>query len=167
MHDPWKPNVTVAAIVEGEGDDAGRYLMVEEETRDGLRINQPAGHLEPGESLVEAVVRETLEETARRFEPRGILGIYLTRSVKTARDEPAGPVTYLRFAFVGAAGAAIDGRTLDDGIVRALWMSVAQIRACCERHRSPLVMRCVDDHVAGKPLATLDTLFADPSALAA
>jgi phosphatase NudJ len=165
MSDPWKPNVTVAAIVTGRGAQAGRYLMVEEETRDGLRINQPAGHLEPGEGIVDAVVRETLEETAHRFAPTGILGIYLSRSIRTRPDEPAEPVTYLRFAIVGTAGDAIAGLTLDDGIVRALWMSADEIRASRDRHRSAMVIRCVDDHASGKPLAALDLLYADPSAL--
>jgi 8-oxo-dGTP pyrophosphatase MutT (NUDIX family) len=165
MSDVWKPNVTVAAIVTGHGARAGRFLMVEEETRDGLRINQPAGHLEPGESIVDAVVRETLEETAHRFVPRGILGIYLSRSMKTRRDDPAEPVTYLRFAVVGDAGDEVAGLSLDEGIVRALWMSADEIRDCAARHRSPMVMRCLDDHLAGKPLGALELLYADPSAL--
>jgi phosphatase NudJ len=167
MSDVWKPNVTVAAIVVGTGAHAGHYLMVEEETRDGLRINQPAGHLEPDESLVDAVVRETFEETAHRFSPTGILGIYLSRSIKTGRDEPAEPVTYLRFAIVGTAGDAVAGVTLDDGIVRALWMSADDVRAARDRHRSPMVMRCIDDHASGRAPGPLDLLFADPSALAA
>jgi ADP-ribose pyrophosphatase YjhB (NUDIX family) len=165
MADQWKPNVTVAAIVEGRGTHAGRYLMVEEETRDGLRINQPAGHLEINESLVDAVIRETLEETAHRFAPTGLLGIYLSRSIKTGRDEPAEPVSYLRFAFVGTVGEAIHGMRLDDGIVRALWMTADEVRACRERHRSEMVIRCVDDHLSGKPIAPLALLYADPSAL--
>jgi len=165
MSEPWKPNVTVAAVVAGRGAQAGRYLMVEEETRDGLRINQPAGHLEPNEGLVDAVVRETLEETAYRFVPSGLLGIYLSRSIKTNPREPAEPVTYLRFAFVGTADSAIDGRTLDDGIVRALWMTLDEIRAAGDRHRSPMVRRCVEDHAAGRRLGALDLLSTDPSAL--
>lgn len=167
MSDVWRPNVTVAAIVVGSGARAGHYLMVEEETRDGLRINQPAGHLEPNESVVDAVVRETLEETAHRFAPTGILGIYLSRSIRTGRDEPAEPVTYLRFAIVGTADDAVAGLTLDDGIVRALWMSRDEIRRAGDRHRSPMVMRCVDDHASGRVVASLDLLFADPSALVA
>ena len=166
MSDVWKPNVTVAAIVVGQGTHAGRYLMVEEETRDGLRINQPAGHLDPDESVVAAVVRETLEETARRFTPEALLGIYLSRSIKTGPDEPAEPVTYLRFAFTGTVDEVVVDRPLDHGIVRALWMSADELRACRDRHRSAMVMRCVEDHVAGKPLAPLDLLVADPSALA-
>ncbi len=165
MSEPWKPNVTVAAIVEGRGAHAGRYLMIEEETRDGLRINQPAGHLEPGESLVDAVIREALEETAHPFAPHGVLGIYLSSSVKTRRDEPAEPITYLRFAFVGTVGEPIVGQALDDGIVRTLWMTADELRASQDRHRSPMVLRCIEDHAAGKPLTRLDALIADPSAL--
>ncbi len=167
MSDLWKPNVTVAAIVEGHGSHADQYLMVEEETRDGLRINQPAGHLEPDESLIAAVIRETLEETARAFMPRGLLAIYLSRSMKTGRDEPKEPVTYLRFAFVGSVDDVVADRVLDEGIVRALWMTLAEVRASHERHRSAMVMRCVEDHARGQPLAPLDTLVADASALGA
>jgi len=166
MLDVWKPNVTVAAVVVGRDAHAGRYLMVEEETSTGLRINQPAGHLEPGEGIVDAVIRETLEETGHDFTPEGVLGIYLSRSLKTRRDEPREPVTYLRFAFVGRVGEAVGDRALDDGIVRALWMSADELRACVERHRSPMVMRCVEDHVAGRPPAPLDMLVTDPTALA-
>lgn len=171
MSDLWKPNVTVAAIVEGRGPRAGQYLMVEEETRDGLRINQPAGHLEPDESLIDATIRETLEETAHRFTPIGLLGIYLSRSIKTGRDEPVEAVTYLRFAFVGSVDAPIGGRRLDQGIVRALWMTLDEVRASRESHRSPMVLRCVEDRArdraSGKPLASLATLVADASALGA
>ena len=91
----WKPHVTVAALVER----AGRYLLVEEETDEGIRINQPAGHWEPGERLVQAAVREALEETAHPFTPTHLVGIYnWTR--------PAGDITYLRFAFGGEVGEA-------------------------------------------------------------
>jgi 8-oxo-dGTP pyrophosphatase MutT (NUDIX family) len=165
MSEIWKPNVTVAAIIVGTGVHAGRYLMVEEETRDGLRINQPAGHLEVNEGIVDAVIRETLEETAHRFAPTGLLGIYLSRSIKTRRDEPAEPVSYLRFAFVGTVDEAIYGMRLDDGIVRALWMTADEVRACRARHRSEMVIRCVDDRLSCKPLAPLALLYADPSAL--
>lgn len=165
MSEIWKPNVTVAAVVEGRGPCAGRYLLVEEETRDGLRINQPAGHLDLDEGLVDAVIRETLEETAHRYEPTGVLGIYLSRSLKTKRDEPVEPVTYLRFTFVGTVGDRLDGLALDDGIVRALWMSIDELRACRDRHRSPMVMRSAEDHAAGKPCMPLSVLYTDPSAL--
>lgn len=131
--------MTVAAVIE----HGGRYLLVEEQTDEGLRLNNPAGHLEPGESPLEGVVREALEETARRFVPHALVGVYL------ARPNPVGP-TYLRFAFCGDAGEPIAGRTLDDGILRTLWLTHAEVLASRERHRSPLVARCVDDHAAGR-----------------
>jgi 8-oxo-dGTP pyrophosphatase MutT (NUDIX family) len=135
----WKPNVTVAAIAERHG----RFLMVEEQTMDGLRFNQPAGHLDPGESLLEASVRETLEETGHCFVPDSLVGIYQW-------PRPQGDVTYLRFAFAGEAGPHDPARPLDDGIVRALWLSRDDLRDCADRHRSPLVMQCVEDWCAGK-----------------
>ncbi len=167
MSELWKPNVTVAAVVEGRGAYAGRYLMVEEETRDGLRINQPAGHLDPDESIVDAAIRETMEETAHPFTPTGLLAVYLSRSMKNRLNEPIEPVTFLRFTFVGTVGEPIEGRKLDDGIVRALWMSLDELRATRARHRSPMVMRCAEDHAAGKPLVPLSVLYTDTSALGA
>ena len=142
----WKPNVTVAAVV---GRD-GRFLLVEEETSRGPLFNQPAGHLDQGESLVAAVVRETLEETAYQFRPSALLGIYQYR-------EPASGVTYLRFAFLGEITGHDPARALDEGIIRAVWMTPAEIRASHGRHRSPLVMQCVDDCIAGSryPLDSL------------
>lgn len=142
----WKPNVTVAALME----DRGRFLMVEEETSAGLRLNQPAGHLEEGESLVEACAREAMEETAHPFEPHALVGVYQWR-------RPDGEVTYLRFAFAGDSGEQVAGRALDDGIVRAIWMSPAEIEASRARHRSPLVWACVQDWLAGArlPLAVV------------
>ena len=143
----WKPNVTVAAIAELDG----RFLLVEEETDDGLRLNQPAGHLEPDESLVEAVAREALEETAYEFHPLHLIGIYRWRS-------PAAGITYLRFAFSGSAGPKYPRRQLDKGIVRALWLTPEEIRASRERHRSPLVLKCVEDYLNGRRIA-LDALI--------
>lgn len=138
----WKPNVTVAALVERDG----RFLLVEEETTEGLRFNQPAGHLDPDESLVEACAREALEETAHHFAPDALVGIYQwTRPGKAGEDD----VTYLRFAFSGKVGAHETARRLDDGIVRAVWMTLAEIEASVARHRSPLVLQCVRDYVAG------------------
>ena len=141
----WKPAVTVAAVVE----QGGRFLMVEEETPEGLQLNNPAGHLDAGESPIEAVVREALEETARAFVPEALLGIYLARFQRPARDED---VTYLRLAFSGTVGELIAGRRLDAGIVRTLWMTADELRASAARHRSPLVLRCIDDHLAGQRL---------------
>ena len=135
----WKPNVTVAALIEREG----RFLLVEEETDDGLRFNQPAGHLDEGESLVHACARETLEETAWEFRPTALVGIYQWQ-------RPRRDVTYLRFAFSGELGAHEAGRALDTGIQRAVWMTPDEIRASAERHRSPLVWQCVSDYLAGR-----------------
>jgi ADP-ribose pyrophosphatase YjhB (NUDIX family) len=142
----WKPNVTVAAVIER----GGRFLLVEEDTERGRLYNQPAGHLDEGESLIHAVARETLEETAHRFEPTELLGVYQYRST-------ADKVTYIRFAFTGVVTSHDPARPLDAGIVRAVWLAPEEIRAEASRHRSPLVMRCVDDYLSGKrhPLSVL------------
>lgn len=144
----WKPNVTVAAVVERDG----RFLLVEEQTSDGTRFNQPAGHLEAGESLQDAVIRETLEESAWRFTPTALVGIYQYHQADSG-------ISYLRFAFTGELADHDAGRKLDTGIVRALWMPAAEIRANRAKHRSPLLMRCVDDYLAGRryPLQLLYT----------
>ncbi len=143
MDERWKPRVTVAAIIEREG----RFLLVVEHTPDGLKLNNPAGHLDPGESLADGCARETLEETAHAFRPTALVGIYHSRmhSRSTGLD-----VTHLRFAFCGELGDLDPGRALDDGIVRALWMGVDELRACRERHRSPMLLRCVEDYLAGQ-----------------
>jgi ADP-ribose pyrophosphatase YjhB (NUDIX family) len=156
--DRFRPSTTVAAIIEREG----RYLLVEEETPEGLKLNQPAGHLEPGETPEQGVVREALEETGRAFVPQALLGVYLSRFQRPATGED---VTYLRFAYCGTAGEP-DGRALDAGIVRTLWMTPDELRASRARHRSALVLQCVEDHRAGvrHPLALVQadaTLF-DP-----
>ena len=135
----WKPHVTVAAVLERDG----KFLLVEEETDDGLRYNQPAGHLECGESLSEAAVRETLEETGYHFTPQFLVGVYHWRN--EARD-----ITYLRFAFVGEITGHEAQRKLDQGIVAAHWLTLDEIRALEARHRSPMIMRCIDDWRAGK-----------------
>ncbi|MCX7174003.1 MAG: NUDIX hydrolase [Proteobacteria bacterium] len=139
MNSIWKPNVTVAAVVERDG----KFLVVEEETDDGVRFNQPAGHLDEGESLVAACARETLEESAWHFAPSALIGIYQW-------PRPAGDITYLRFAFSGELGAHEAGRALDTGILRALWLTPAELEATRDRHRSPLVMQCVADYLAGR-----------------
>jgi 8-oxo-dGTP pyrophosphatase MutT (NUDIX family) len=158
MPAPWKPSVTVAAVVERDG----RFLMVEEDTPDGAKLNQPAGHLDPGESLIDGAIREALEETARVFTPSALLGVYMARS--GSAYEP-GAVTYVRFAFVGAVGDPLPGRPLDDGILRTLWLTADEVRARSAQHRSPLVQLCIDDCIAGRrlPLATIVT---HPSAVA-
>ncbi|ANQ85937.1 conserved hypothetical protein [Azoarcus olearius] len=139
MDNRWKPNVTVAAVIERDG----RFLVVEEETPEGLRFNQPAGHLDEGESLLAAAAREALEETAYRFSPEYLVGIYQW-------PRPQKDITYLRFAFGGSVAAAPEVRTLDAGIVRAVWMTRAELAASADRHRSPLILQCVDDWIAGR-----------------
>lgn len=134
----WKPNVTVAAVVERDG----RFLLVEEETEDGLRFNQPAGHLERGESLLAAVAREALEETAHVFRPSFLVGIYQW-------PRPTGEVTYLRFAFGGELGGFDLERPLDVGIVRTVWMTLEELKVTRPRHRSPLILQCCEDYLAG------------------
>jgi 8-oxo-dGTP pyrophosphatase MutT (NUDIX family) len=138
--EPWKPNVTVAAVVERDG----RFLFVEERTRDGLRLNQPAGHLEPGESLLQAVVRETLEEAAVDFTPTALVGVYLLHPA-----EGSAGVTYLRFAFAGTVGEPHPGRRLDRGIVRSLWLTAAELAAHPVQLRSTLVAQALVDYQAG------------------
>jgi ADP-ribose pyrophosphatase YjhB (NUDIX family) len=139
----WKPNVTVAALMEHEG----RFLLVEEETTEGIRFNQPAGHLDAGEALVDACAREALEETAYAFTPTELVGIY---QWPRPQKENEGDVTYLRFAFAGKVGVRETARALDTGIVRAVWMTPDEIEACAERHRSPLVLQCLRDYLAGQ-----------------
>jgi 8-oxo-dGTP pyrophosphatase MutT (NUDIX family) len=151
----WKPNVTVAAVVERDG----RFLLVEEETPDGIRLNQPAGHLDPGETPLDGAIREALEETACMFTPSALLGIYMARSLSATEREP---VTYLRFAFVGTVSEPEPGRALDHGIVRTLWLTAGEIQARQPEHRSPLVMKCVDDYVAGQRYP-LSVVYAHPS----
>lgn len=151
----WKPNVTVAAIVE----QGGRFLLVEEQTPDGLKLNNPAGHLDPGEAPADGCARETLEETGHRFRPTALLGIYLTR---TRRPSTGEDVTYLRLAFCGELGERDATRVLDQGIVRTLWLTPEEMRASAQRHRSPLPLRCMEDYLAGirHPLSTV---YIDPS----
>jgi ADP-ribose pyrophosphatase YjhB (NUDIX family) len=160
----FRPSVTVAAvIVRSAPDGAEEYLLVEEETAEGLRLNNPAGHLEQGESPLQGVDREVLEETGRRFEARALLGVYLSRFQRGARPgRPAEDVTYLRLAFAGTVGEPEPGRALDAGIVRTLWLRHDEVVASRERHRSPLVLECIDDHRRGQRLP-LDTIHADPS----
>ena len=125
MDNRWRPSVTVAAIIERDG----RYLMIEEETSEGLRINNPAGHLEPGETPEEGCAREALEETTWQFRPTGLLGVYISRFQRSTTGED---ITYLRFAFTGEVGEEVPGRALDVGIVRTLWMTPDELRATAE-----------------------------------
>ncbi|MGQ9685161.1 MAG: NUDIX hydrolase [Thiobacillaceae bacterium] len=148
----WKPHVVVAAVIEEDG----RFLLVEERTAEGLRFNQPAGHLEAGETLLDAVRREVFEETAHHFEPQALLGIYRWQHPERAR-------TYLRFAFVGPTTGYDPTARLDEGILRAVWMTPAEIRRVAARHRSPLVARCLEDYATGRryPLELLNDLNAE------
>ena len=146
----WKPSVTVAAVIERNG----RFLLVEEHTPEGLRLNNPAGHLDPGESPQQGCARETLEETAHTFTPTALVGIYLSRFQRGDED-----ITYLRLAYCGAVGAPDPARALDTGIVRTLWLTAEEIRQSADLHRSPLVLQCMEDYLAGKryPLDLVST----------
>ncbi len=155
MNMRWKPSVTVAAIIERDG----RFLLVEEETPEGLKLNNPAGHLDPGESPAEGCAREALEETTHQFKPTHLLGIYLSRFQRPQTDGIVEDITYLRFAFAGELGAVVPGRQLDTGIVRTVWLTPDEIRASVARHRSPLLLRCMEDHLRGQryPLESVYT----------
>jgi len=141
-----RPSITVAAVI-GRG---GRFLLVEEEDEGRIVFNQPAGHLEQHESLVEGCRREVLEESAWHFRPSELVGIYRWSKPRRAADAE---VSYLRFAFCGELGEHEPERKLDAGIVRAVWLDIDEIRASRERHRSPLVLRCVEDYLAGRRYA--------------
>jgi 8-oxo-dGTP pyrophosphatase MutT (NUDIX family) len=147
----WKPSVTVAAVIERHG----KFLLVQERIDGQLVLNQPAGHLDPGESLVAACTREVLEETAHRFEPTGLVGIYRWRHA--AKD-----VTFLRFCFHGRVGQADSFGKLDQEIVALHWLTATQLEERRAEHRSPLVQKCVEDFLAGRhyPLEVLSSEFA-------
>ena len=143
--DDWKPSVTVAAVIER----GGRFLLVEEIAEGRQVYNQPAGHWERGETLVEACTREALEETAHAFVPRELTGIYRWEYRKPGSAAGAGN-SFLRFAFCGDVGELDAKRRLDKEILRAVWLTLEEIRELQPRHRSPLVMRCIDDYLAGR-----------------
>lgn len=145
----WKPNATVAAIVERNG----QFLLVEETTSRGNRFNQPAGHLEDGETITQAVIRETREETAYDFVPESLLGVYHWRHEHNE-------TTYLRFAFIGHVTNHYPEQDLDEGIVRAVWMDIDEIREKQALMRSDQVLTCFEDYLAGKhyPLETITHL---------
>ena len=161
MTRPFKPSVTVAAVIAKDFDGVQKFLLVEELTRDGLKLNNPAGHLDEGESLADGCARETLEETAYHFKPTAVVGVYMSRFQRTHPDAPSGQedITYLRFAFCGELGEHVAGQALDEGIVQALWLTADEIRACAERHRSPLLLKCMEDYLAGQrfPLGLVTT----------
>lgn len=167
MNNRWKPNVTVAAVIERDFGGVQKFLLVEEQTRDGLKLNNPAGHLDAGESPVQGCVRETREETAFHFTPTALVGIYMSRFERQQAGlaQPL-DITYLRFTFCGDLGPHIPGQALDEGIVGTVWLTADDIRACSARHRSPLVLSSLEDYLAGQryPLSLIHT---DPSLFAA
>ena len=136
----WKPHTTVAAMVEQDG----KFLLVKEKVKGEVVYNQPAGHLDPGESLLEAVVRETMEETQLEFKPVALQGVY--RFVVDSSPDSS----YIRFLFRCTVGDSLKG-ALDEGIISAEWMSYEEIKACRQQHRSPLVMQCVEDYLSKSP----------------
>jgi len=146
---PQKLDVTVAAVTE----DDGRFLVVEERINHQLVLNQPAGHVEHGETLLEAVIREAREETAWCFEPRALVGAYLWRNPSTG-------LTTLRFAFTGTVSDHKPEQPLDTGIVTTHWLTRAELQEREKRLRSPLVLRCVDDYLSGsrQPLESVARL---------
>lgn len=144
------PDITVAAVTE----TAGRFLVVEERINRRLVFNQPAGHVERGETLLAAVVREVREETAWGFEPHGLLGVYLWKNPSSGRFT-------MRFAFTGVVMDHDAKQPLDRGIVCTHWLSREDLREREPRLRSPLVLRCVEDYLGGTrmpldPVAHLD-----------
>jgi ADP-ribose pyrophosphatase YjhB (NUDIX family) len=145
----WMPHATVAAIVE----DNGKFLLVEETTERGNRFNQPAGHLEDNETLIQAVIRETLEETAYAFKPESLLGVYHWKH--THND-----TTYLRFAYIGSVSNHQPLLALDEGIIRAVWMTADEMRTNAMLMRSPQVLTCVEDYLSGQkfPLSVVTHL---------
>ena len=136
---PWKPAVTVATVVERQD----RFLLVEEYADGELVYNQPAGHLDDNETITAAAVRETLEETAWEVTLDGLVGIYHWR-------HPASGLTFIRFCFAASTDRHYADRPLDSGIQRAVWLSRAEIVALQDRLRSPMVLRCIDDYLAGQ-----------------
>jgi len=145
----WKPHATVAALCERDG----RFLLVRERVGDAIVYNQPAGHLDPGETLLQAVVRETLEETRYQFTPTALQGIY-----RFNPDDDA-DTTYLRFLFRGEVGERLPGE-LDKEIIAAEWLSYEKVQSLIARHRSPMVMQCIDDFCSG-PGYPLDVISRD------
>lgn len=145
-------HITVACVVERDG----RYLLVEEQINQALVLNQPSGHWEPGETLIEGAARETLEETAWEVRPIALLGVY-------SYQPPELHYGFLRFAFVAEALQHHPGRVLDDGIADAVWLTPNELAAQSARHRSPMVQRAVADHRRGRrfPLDLLAHLAPD------
>jgi len=147
----WKPHATVAAVIERDN----KFLMVEEFIHGEKVFNQPAGHLDPDESLIDAVIRETLEETAWHFTPEAITGIYLWK-------HPVNAESYLRVAFCGTCKDHNPEQTLDDGILQAVWKSRDELITQQPQLRSPMVINCIDDYLAGKRFS-MDMLINVPT----
>jgi len=147
----WKPHATVAAIIERDG----KFLMVEELIHGEHLFNQPAGHLDPDESLIDAVIRETREESAWQFIPQAVTGIYLWK-------HPDSGKTFLRVAVCGSCENHDPEQTLDDGIIRAVWKSRDELTQASCKLRSPMVLNCIDDYLTGKRYP-LDLLINVPS----
>jgi ADP-ribose pyrophosphatase YjhB (NUDIX family) len=143
----WTPHVTVAAVIESEQG----FLLVEENSDNMIVFNQPAGHWDAGETLIEAAIRETLEETAWHFVPQAIVGIYTYTS-------EINQITYLRICFCGTVTTHEPHRPLDTGVMRAVWLTREQLLQ--QKLRSPMVLRCIDDYLAGirYPLSLLTAL---------
>lgn len=135
----WPPYITVAAIIE----DAGKFLLVEEQIENKIVYNQPAGHLEPNETIIAATIRETLEETAWHYQPNALVGLYFYTN--ECEDK-----TYLRFCFCGIGVKHDATRALDQDIIRALWLSYDEIQQRSKQLRSPMVLQCIEDYMQGK-----------------
>jgi len=135
----WKPHVTVAAVIEQDN----QFLLVEEKIDGKLVLNQPAGHLEPGESIIDAVIRETREESGCVFKPEHLVGLYRWQMPDKNR-------TYIRYAFAGKIAQTIENAELDDDIIRTLWLSYDDICEQLSSLRSPLVKQCIDDYRSGQ-----------------
>ncbi len=148
----WKPNVTVAAIVECDQ----KFLLVEENADNHIVFNQPAGHLEKDESLIDAVKREVLEETAWEFIPRAIVGFYMY-------PDQHSDITYLRLCFSGTCENHHPEQALDDGIIQTVWLNKEEIKENEDKMRSPMVTQCIDDYLSGKkyPLDLINSYLAD------
>ncbi len=149
MNEIWTPHLTVAAVIE----EAGKFLLVEEHSEGKVVLNQPAGHVEEDETILQAVVRETLEESGRHFQPEAISGVYRWRS-------PDNGITYLRLAFCGTHGERDPNLELDTDIITTHWLSLDELQTRAEQLRSPLVMRCFEDYLAGQryPLTLIEEL---------
>lgn len=159
METRWTPRVTVAAIIERDG----RFLLVEERQSRGLVLNNAAGHLDRGESLPQACVREVLEETGFDFTPEALVGVYLSRyRGHDPKKDRVRDLTFLRFTFCGTLGAFHSEHTLDTPIERTVWMTPDEIRASQSRHRSPMVLRSLQDYLDGHRFP-LDTIYAHSS----